>query len=382
MRYLSAGMLCVLISVAVSAQSAPQSIEFRNPSRIDTIGATARRFALGPESDFLRVAAILPRADGHFVVVNAGTSELRFHDASGRRYATVGRRGEGPGEYRRIQTAGWLKGDSIAVFDPSARRISVLGPTGEFARSIALRAPFEGGGAPTSMVPLQTGTLLVGFSEIQRMAPQPTPAYFRQRVFHYSSTGVLLDSVGWSFASSEHFVQATPPSMGGVAYWNLAFGRVMTLRPDSATALAGDGTTWTVERLQPTGTVIARYSVQRSVAPVTDADRDVYRRNAIDGAQAQQREVAERMANEMPFPTRKPAYSRFESDYSGGLWIEPYPERGDEQPAWLRFDTRGRNAIAVRWPSGFHPLAFRGSLAYGIWRDQDDVEHLHVYAIP
>lgn len=381
MRYLSAVALSALTAVSVGGQNAAAPIEVRNPSRVDTISIASRRLALGAESDFLRVTAILPRADGHFIVANSGTSELRFYDRSGRRYTTVGRRGQGPGEYQRIQSAGWLKNDSIAVFDPGARRISVLGPTGEFARSIALTPPFDGGGAPTSMVPLLTGTLLIGFSEIQRMAPQPAPSYFRQRVFQYSSAGEILDSTGWSFASSEHFVQATVPSMGGVAYWNLAFGRVMTLRPDSSTVLAGDGTDWTVDRILPNGTTTTRYRVQRPVAAVTEADKDTYRRNALEGAQGQQREVAERMGREMPFPARKPAYRRFEPDHSGRIWLETYPEYGDVRTVWLRIDPRERNAIAVLWPPGFRPLAFRGSLAYGIWRDQDDVEHLHVYAI-
>ena len=232
------------------------------------------------------------------------------------------------------------------------------------------------------MVPLRTGTLLVGYSEIQRMAPQPSAVYFGQRIFPYSTTGVLRDSAGWPLGSSEHFVQATGPSTGGVAYWSLAFGRVMTLRPDSATVLAGDGTDWTVERLMPRGAVIVRYRVRRSVAAVTEADREAYRKSAIEGADGQQREVAERMASEMPFPSRKPAYRRFEYDESGHhLWVERYPERAESQAVWLRIDIRGGAATAFRWPPRFRPLAFRGPLAYGIWRDEDDVEHLHVYAI-
>lgn len=373
--------LSTLGALSANGQAAPRLIESNDPSRIDTIGADARRLALGPDADLLRVTAILPRADGHFIVVNAGTSELRFYDNTGRRYAAVGRRGQGPGEYQRIQAAGWLANDSIAVFDPGARRISILNPTGEFVRSIALRPPFEGGGAPTSMVPLRTGTLLVGYSEIQRIAPQPTPIYFRQRVFEYSTTGVIRDSTGWSLASSEHFVQATVPNMGGVAYWNLAFGRVMTLRPDSATVLGGDGSDWTVERMMPTGAAVTRYRVLRAVASVTETDRADYRRSALEGTQGQQREVAERMARDMPFPARKPAYRRFEVDDAGHIWIERYPEHGEEQSLWLRIDTRGRETIAVRWPPRFRPLAFRRSFAYGVWRDDDDVEHVHVYAI-
>src|SRR5688572_20810198 len=85
-------------------QNAPRTIEYPDPPRIETIGVESRRLDLGLDADFLRVTAILPRSDGRFIVVNSGTSELRFYDASGRRYSAVGRRGEGPGEYQRITT--------------------------------------------------------------------------------------------------------------------------------------------------------------------------------------------------------------------------------------------------------------------------------------
>jgi hypothetical protein len=369
-------------TTSANGQDSPRVIEYPDPTRVITISADARRLALGAEADFLRVSAILPRGDGHFIVVNSGSSELRFHDGSGRRYAVVGRRGEGPGEYQRITTAGWLSKDSIAVFDPGVRRVSILGPTGVFARSIPLRAPFEGGGSPTSMVPLRTGSLLLGYSEIVRMAPQPQPVFFKQRLFEYSTGGELRDTAGRSLTSTEHFIQATTPNAGGVAYWNLAYGRTMTLRSDSGTLLAGDGTDWSVERTTPGGVPITRYVVRRAVSPVTDADREAYGRYVLQGVQGPQRDVSERMANEMPFPARKPAYRRFEVDDSGFVWLETYPGLGDEQPVWVRIDTRGREAIAVRWPARFRPLAFRGSLAYGVWRDADDVEHVHVYSTP
>jgi hypothetical protein len=133
--------------------------------------------------------------------------------------------------------------------------------------------------------------------------------------------------------------------------------------------------------MMPTGGAVTRYRVRRAVASVTEVDREAYRRSALEGTQGQQREVAERMARDMPFPARKPAYRRFESDDAGQIWVERYPEHGEEQSVWLRIDTRGSETIAIRWPPRFRPLAFRGSFAYGVWRDDDDVEHVHVYAI-
>ena len=121
--------------------------------------------------------------------------------------------------------------------------------------------------------------------------------------------------------------------------------------------------------------------MRRSVALVTEADREAYRRSALAGVQGPQRDATERMVSEMPFPARKPAYRRFEPDDAGRIWIETYPPTTGDQSLWLRLDPRAGLAIAVQWPPRFRPLAFRGPLAYGVWRDQDDVEHVHVYEI-
>jgi len=50
----------------------------------------------------------------------------------------IGRRGDGPGEYRRPQALLPLPGDSMLVFDSQGMRASVIGPDFTFARSVSL----------------------------------------------------------------------------------------------------------------------------------------------------------------------------------------------------------------------------------------------------
>lgn len=80
----------------------------------------------------------LPRSprfmsDGRIVVVNA-SRELRFYDSDGRPLATVGRLGDGPGEYRQIWSVLPVEGDSLLVLD-LIRGISVRDSNGRFVRS-------------------------------------------------------------------------------------------------------------------------------------------------------------------------------------------------------------------------------------------------------
>jgi hypothetical protein len=331
--------------------------------------------------EFYRITAVVPRSHGAFVVANAGTNELRLFDSTGALQWSVGRSGKGPGEYSHIQDAAGLPGDSTVVFDPVARRITVLDPQGDFVRSFQLAAPFEGGGTPTGVVALRNGTLLVGYSEIQRMAPQPTAVYFGQRFFRYSATGELQSPEGLPLPESEHFVQAVPPTMGGVAYWDLAFGRRMTIRADSNWVLTGDGTAWTVEQRTPDGVVRKVHRLARPTEPVTAQDREAYREQVVESSQATRRAVAERMASEMPYPRTKPAYRRFAVDDLGRLWLEAYSSQPETGTLWIRLDPRTQTAVALHLPPRYRPFGFRADLVYGVWRDSDDVEHVQVFAV-
>jgi hypothetical protein len=368
---------------AALAQSSGVVLEYPNPTVVQRLPESALRLTLGGSDgvEFHRVVTILPLTRGGFVVVNGGTSELRFFDESGRLRSTVGRSGRGPGEYVGIRDAGLLPGDTLVVFDPGARRISILNPDGGFARSFPLQAPFDGGGSATRMVALRNGTVMVGYSEIRQMAPQPTPTYFGQRLFAYSTMGQLRSPNGVSLPESEHFVQVTTPERGGVAYWDLAFGRVMSVRADSTSLLVGDGSDWTIQLRSADGAVLRTHRLRRATVPVSASDKDAYRAAALAGSQGPERVIAEKMVAEMPYPKTKPSFRRLESDGSGRIWIETYPEVGQTESVWIRFAPSTRTTVALAFPARFRPLAFTAHLAYGVWRNADDVEHVRLYSL-
>jgi hypothetical protein len=367
---------------AATAQQAPAVIEYASPVTVLALPRSTPLVdlggAVGGGTDFLRIVTIVPRRDGSFIVVNGATADLRFFEPSGALRAAAGRKGQGPGEYSGIREVRLLPGDSIAVFDPVERRLSILSPNGEYRRSFTLQAPFDGGGSATHMVALSDGTLLVGFSEVRTMAPQPQAVTIGQRFFRYSTTGGLQPGDPIRLSESDHFVQVTTPQMGGVAYWDLAFGRVMTVRAYGPSILVGDGTDWIIEERDAHGRLIRRHHVTRSVTAVTSRDRDAYRARELAGGGGA---IAERMVAEMPYPRTKPAYRRCEVDGAGRIWLEVYPELDQPGNVWMRLDPRSRTAVAVQLPVRFRVMAFTSAAVYGVWRDADDVEHVQVYSL-
>ncbi len=373
-------LLLPFVLSAQPAQPAPRT--YTPPAAVRTIDATARRLNVDAV-DFVRIVSVVPRADGSLVVADAGAFQLLFFDRTGRRVRTVGRGGGGPGEYRDISGLTALRADTLAVWDRDLRRISILAPDGTYVRSIPLEAPFEGGGGSTRVIGLTGGSLLVGFSEVTQMAPQPDPIHFGERLFEYTTDGTRRPGAGLRLMSSEHFVQQVPMERGGVAYWDRAFGRRLTVRPVAEGIVTGDGAEWSVDvRRFPTGDVIGAHRLQRAVEPVSDQDRATYREEVTRSARTDaDRLVNERLANAMPFPRTKPAYSRFEVDPRGRLWLEDYGQRREPQTLWYRLDPAGSAAAAVRMPARFRPLAFTETAVYGIWRDADDVQVLRGYAL-
>ena len=92
----------------------------------------------GTQTDPLYRVAGVAISEEHVVVAEASTGSLRFYTHAGRLEKTVGRRGEGPGEYRNM---GWMNRvrDEIHVYDRANIRVAVYSLDGTRARSIAVR---------------------------------------------------------------------------------------------------------------------------------------------------------------------------------------------------------------------------------------------------
>ena len=100
--------------------------------------------ALGDEGQQHQVRAGAVLSDGRIVVLDSGSSELRYYDDEGALVATQGGSGDRPGEYRAPLFMFAMPGDSLLVWDVELRRATVVAPDASTVRIIIL----EGGGRP------------------------------------------------------------------------------------------------------------------------------------------------------------------------------------------------------------------------------------------
>jgi hypothetical protein len=90
------------------------------------------------------------------LLVAGADGGVGIFDSLGRFSRSLGRRGDGPGEYRHVVSVGFGPGDSVFVWDRVHRRITVYGPSlGPPSRTIPL-------GAYTSYLPTSSGAVVSG----------------------------------------------------------------------------------------------------------------------------------------------------------------------------------------------------------------------------
>ena len=93
---------------------------------------------------------------GEFLAAYSETPfEIVVHDSSGLVVRKIGRRGQGPGEFRRIVKIVVTPGDTINVADRGNARISVLSPSGTLVRSVSMPQ------FAYDFLPLSNGRMLV-----------------------------------------------------------------------------------------------------------------------------------------------------------------------------------------------------------------------------
>jgi hypothetical protein len=88
---------------------------------------------------FRRVAGVLRTRDGRLLVADYG-SPISLFDSAGVFVRSVGGTGSGPGEYTSVRMFTY-RGDSIAVWDFTQRRITVFDRDGTFGRTISVIVP-------------------------------------------------------------------------------------------------------------------------------------------------------------------------------------------------------------------------------------------------
>lgn len=352
---------------------------------------------LEPTNDFSQVTGAVLLADGSIAVANSSTSEIRYFDPAGVFKYSSGRQGSGPGEYGAITAMFRTPADSLMVLDILVRRLTVLGPDGGVGRSFSL------GGLGGAMVPGSDGSVnmslpagllddgtMVGISLGLQINAQ-REGNFRDSMpaIRFGADGAVMDTLGW-FPGIE--MQQMTLNFGGQSVstpTGVPLGKNTLIVAAGSKVYVATNSAWEVEVREPSGRlteIIRANGAPRELKPEGVA---LHRKDQIQLMDAQTgtslppqlRDQMVEHLNTVAYPATLPFIANMLLDDTGHLWVQEQDQPGDRTPRFAVFDATGRLQGWVDMPERFQPTQIRNNKVIGIWRDQDDLEHVRVYGL-
>ncbi|MET0395983.1 MAG: hypothetical protein ABW277_04095 [Longimicrobiaceae bacterium] len=324
---------------------------------------------------FGSVAGAVRLADGGIAVADRQSGDVRWYDARGRHVRTVGRKGGGPGEFTRI---GWIQavGDSLAVGDGGASRVTILGPDGAVLRTTAM-VDDTSGRRPRPVAALPGGAVLASLGAPFDPARAATGARDSVTYLRQAPDGAPPTVLG-RFPGTEQVVRVAENS---VSIMDVPFGRRdhVAVRGDGFYAGSADRTE--VGRYDARGRLVGLVRWGSTPRPVTPADVAVYRERALAGADPAARPGMQRMLADLPYPKAMPAYARILVDRAGALWVQEYSPSEEDPVRWTVFDADERQLGTLTLPPRFRLTDAGPDYAVGVGRDDMDVEQVQVYRL-
>lgn len=320
----------------------------------------------GP-AQFTSISGIAGLPGGGLVVLDEGSAELRWFEASGQHVRTSGGRGQGPGEFLRPVLVPRFQADSLLIFDRARRAftwvasdgsgVRALGPGGRLFRgtpraSVGSRALFVSASASDSCVENQG-------CEVPRFL----------RWIHV--TGSATDTLAVLVRRILSFSEAGGPA---VMLTGPLDQRGLAAAGPKGLVVEGDPR-FELKRFDAEGRLIAIFRVD---APPRETPRDALDRYV---QRFPDPDEMRRIYELMGLPGVIPAFQALYVDPHGWTWAERFRPGEDDAPEWLVFDPEGRARGIVELPRELEVHEIGEDYILGLWTDELDVEYVRRHAL-
>ena len=311
--------------------------------------------------------------DGRIVIANTGSSELRVFNPDGSHATTLGRRGEGPGEFASnapTVVALW-PGDSIAAPNGRRGRLSIFDRDGNHGRDVRLEL-----GIADVVDLLPDGGIVTG--GIAAMHGGMT-----------GSTGLVRPDVEWKVLGADGNPDASFGEFPGTEWWAVfsrggeirssrvhPFGRNTVGAAWGDLVAIGDQAVYEIKAFAADGTLVRVVRRDGDPGSPTRAEQDSYWERRYADRPSDSRAESLRAVKDMPLVESYPAFSRILSDRLGHLWVQ---ERWSS--IWTVFDPEGRVQGLVEMPSGLRVFEIGEDYILGRSRDDLGVEYVQLRAL-
>jgi hypothetical protein len=337
-----------------------------------------------------RVSRMLVDARGKIHVVLIREMSVRVFDSLGAYVRTIGKRGQGPGEFTRMDGMGF-RGDSLWIASAAGKKVSLFAPDGSLAREFTI-APVSPdtslvGGRVEVLSP--DGNLLLSFNQPNIFIDFDTPTVLTYKWYSAARDGILRDSVAslttrhmgvwWESinAAGSTATYVTEPFRDYALSEGLADGSALVLI-DRAAPTRSDSAFVTVTRIDPVtrsaGSRAYAFSPVRVSAAVSDS---VFRR-AVSGFDSAylNRNIAS-LRQRAFSPTYLPFATSALVGNDGSVWLED----GWTTKRWVVIDADGTPIASVAMPEGFQPRVVNSRQAWGYEETSEGIPLVTRYSL-
>jgi len=337
------------------------------PWRVDTVpDLELGRDEADLATQFTSISGIGGVSGGGFVVVDGGSQELRWFDATGQHVRTSGGPGSGPGEFRSPLLVPRFPSDSLLVFDRRGQRFTLVASDGSGERTLAQGQVY--GGTPRASV--GSRALYTSASGSLCAVNEPCDGPILARWIDLASDVTDTLGVRWG-RSLRHAEPGRPP--------------LLMLSPFQQRNLAAAGPNglilegnprFELRQFDPDGRLTAIFRVEAPPRYTPDEALDLYVERYEDHA-ASQKAAYELMG----LPEAVPAFQALLVDRLGWIWAELFRADEGQPSAWLVFDERGRARGVVELPKELEVHEIGEDYILGRWTDELGVEYVRRHVL-
>lgn len=329
-----------------------------------------------PAYQLFRASGGTVLADGSVLVVDGGTQEARVFDRAGKHLRTIGKKGQGPGEFTGISLVGVLPGDSIVLADRPGKRIAVFTREGILARTLA---------APEALgIFFDTYGLLAdgSISIAGRSIPAPSaPAVVRRplAVSWLSLRDGSLRPFG-EFPGAEIF-------QVGMTTGPLVFGRGIHAAARGDRIAVGNDDAYSIRLYDGSGRIRLVVREPRGAVKVSAGEwEEAVPPGFRDGSAANS--PFKKVYDEQPHLPTRPSWGGWCSptclrlDQAGNLWVQEFAANAfGERQAWHAFDRQGKFLGQLDLPPRSFLLDVGADWVLLNQKDEMDVERVMLFGL-
>lgn len=346
-----------------------------------------------------RVSDATRLADGRIVVANGGSLELLVFDAEGSHLDSWGGRGEGPGEFARLNRVRAWAGDSLIAADPGRGRVSILDSRGSHGRTVNLHSRSEGEAMmPTAPDQAQepVGLMAVGPDALIGVLPDGTLFTRDDEIvtigFTRQDYAYALKTIDGEMSVVSLGTRPGPQTYaenfdagGGFLFipFTHPFGQTTHTAVWGDLAVLGRTETYEIRGYRSDGSLARIVRCDFEPGTPTRAEHDAWFSRLLAGYSEERREQRAQVAANVPLVDAFPAFGAVVGDALGYLWVAEFKRPGDEYAGtlWTVFDGDGRMLGLVETPLIGTVFEIGEDYILGEATDELGVEHVRIWGL-